>query len=74
MKNRDLADQFPSSEVIGTDISNTMTLFVPPNCRFELDDAELDWIFAPCSFDSIYIRYMMASIGDWPRLYKQAYE
>jgi hypothetical protein len=51
-----------------------MPMFVPPNCRFEIDDCELDWTFAPSSFDFVHIRYMMASVGDWPRLYAQALE
>jgi len=69
----DFADAFPSAEVIGTDISDMMPSYVPPNCRFELDDAELEWTYKPDSFDFIHMRYLMGAIGDWPRLYKQAY-
>jgi hypothetical protein len=51
-----------------------MPMFVPPNCRFEIDDCELDWTFAPSSFDFVHIRYMMAAIGDWPRLYVHQFD
>lgn len=71
---RDFADAFPSAEVIGTDLSDMMPSYVPPNCRFEIDDAELEWTFAPDSFDFIHLRYLMGGIGDWPRLYRQAYQ
>jgi SAM-dependent methyltransferase len=70
----DFADQNPSSEVIGTDLSDTMPSWVPPNCRFELDDAELDWTYAPNSFDFIHMRYLMGAIGDFPRLYEQVFK
>lgn len=50
-----------------------MPSYVPPNCRFELDDAELEWTFKPDSFDFVHMRYLMGAISDWGRLYKQAY-
>jgi hypothetical protein len=68
---RDFADQFPSAEVIGTDISPIQPSFVPPNLKFELDDAQLDWTYPPSCFDYIHIRCLMGSINDWPRLYSQ---
>ncbi|RYP88867.1 hypothetical protein DL770_004565 [Monosporascus sp. CRB-9-2] len=70
----DMADEFPSAEVIGTDISPTQPSWVPPNLSFQIDDAQLDWTFTPESFDFIHIRYMHAAIADWPRLYEQVYQ
>ncbi|RYO96507.1 hypothetical protein DL765_011596 [Monosporascus sp. GIB2] len=70
----DMADEFPSAEVIGTDISPTQPSWVPPNLSFQIDDAQLDWTFKPESFDFIHIRYMHAAIADWPRLYEQVYQ
>ncbi|PKS08525.1 hypothetical protein jhhlp_004910 [Lomentospora prolificans] len=70
----DMADQFPSAEVIGTDISPTQPSWTPPNCSFQIDDAQLDWTFAPESFDFIHIRYMHAAFEDWDRLYAQVYK
>ncbi|RYP40580.1 hypothetical protein DL767_001580 [Monosporascus sp. MG133] len=70
----DMADEFPSAEVIGTDISPTQPSWVPPNLSFQIDDAQLDWTFKPESFDFIHIRYMHAAIADWPRFYEQVYQ
>lgn len=59
--------------MIGTDISVIQPVWCPPNLTFEIDDATQDWTFAPNSFDYVHIRYMLGSIQDWPRLFKQAY-
>ncbi|KAF3927404.1 hypothetical protein ABW21_db0205833 [Orbilia brochopaga] len=41
---------------------------------FEVDDVESEWTHTPDSFDLIYSRYMLGSIQDWPRLFRQAYK
>lgn len=46
---------------------------MPSNCKFELDDASLDWTYPENSFDFIHFRYLLGSIADYPKLYKQAY-
>ncbi|KAH7165336.1 S-adenosyl-L-methionine-dependent methyltransferase [Dactylonectria macrodidyma] len=70
----DIADEFPSAEVIGTDISPTQPAWVPPNLSFQIDDAQLDWTFEPESFDFIHVRYMHGAIDDWGKLYKQMFQ
>ena len=72
-KYSDVADQFPSAQVTGTDISPTQPSWVPPNLSFQIDDAQLDWTWEPESFDFIHLRYMQGAIDDWPRLYRQMY-
>ncbi|KAH7131337.1 S-adenosyl-L-methionine-dependent methyltransferase [Dactylonectria macrodidyma] len=67
----DIADEFPSAEVIGTDISPTQPRWVPPNLEFQIDDAQQGWTFEPESFDFIHVRYMQGSIDDWTKLDKQ---
>ncbi|KAI5459466.1 S-adenosyl-L-methionine-dependent methyltransferase [Mariannaea sp. PMI_226] len=69
-----IADEFPSAVVIGTDIAPTQPSWVPPNVEFQIDDAQLDWTFQPESFDFIHIRYLQGSIDDWSKLYNQAYK
>ncbi|KAK0631293.1 S-adenosyl-L-methionine-dependent methyltransferase [Immersiella caudata] len=69
----DFADQFPHASVIGTDISPSQPSWVPPNLKFEIDDATLDWTYPENHFDYIHIRYLFGSIADWPKLLKQAY-
>ncbi|KAE9969589.1 hypothetical protein BLS_005308 [Venturia inaequalis] len=40
----DFADLYPSAEVIGTDLSMIQPDWVPPNLRFDIDDAELEHV------------------------------
>ncbi|KAH8177943.1 methyltransferase domain-containing protein [Sarocladium implicatum] len=69
----DFADQFPDAEVIGTDISPTQSPWVPPNCKFELEDAELLWTYPDNHFDYIHTRLLIGSIKDWAKFYAQVY-
>lgn len=44
---------------------------MPPNVKFEVDDAESEWPYhAP--FDYIHGRSLCGAIGDWDKLYGQA--
>ncbi|EXM21537.1 hypothetical protein ACKLNR_015266 [Fusarium oxysporum f. sp. zingiberi] len=70
----DMADKFPSAEVIGVDISPTQPSWVPPNLKFQIDDAQLDWTFAPASFDFIHVRYMHGAFDNWQKLYHQMFK
>lgn len=69
--NSDFANEFPSAEVIGTDLSPIQPAWTPPNCKFELDDASQVWTFADNTFDYIHIRCLLGSIEDWVRLYRE---
>jgi hypothetical protein len=71
---RDFADAYLSAEVIGTDLSPIQPLFVPPNCKFELDDAQAEWTYPPNTFDFVHISCLFGSISDWPALYAQIYK
>ncbi|KAI9813059.1 MAG: proliferating cell nuclear antigen [Pycnora praestabilis] len=68
------ADEYPSAQVIGTDLSPIQPAFVPPNCQFEIDDCCQDWTYANDSFEFVHIRVMLGSVADWPAFYKQAYD
>lgn len=70
----DFADEHPSATVIGTDISPIQPTWVPPNLKFEIDDAQLEWTFADNDFDYIHIRCLMGSIDNWPLLYQRAFK
>ncbi|KAJ3530706.1 hypothetical protein NM208_g9209 [Fusarium decemcellulare] len=56
----DMADAYPSAEVIGTDISPIQPF--------------LEWTYRPESFDFVHIRALYGSISDWGELYRQAYQ
>ncbi|KAI9778816.1 MAG: hypothetical protein M1839_007906 [Geoglossum umbratile] len=70
----DFADEFPGAEVIGTDLSPIQPSWVPPNVKFEVDDAEANWTFPPDHFDFIHARTMGGSIANMDKLLAQCYE
>ncbi|KAF2265077.1 S-adenosyl-L-methionine-dependent methyltransferase, partial [Lojkania enalia] len=70
----DFADENPGSEVLGTDLSPIQPTWVPPNCKFYIDDAESEWVFSGPKFDFIHCRGMSGSIGDWDALVAKAYD
>ena len=70
----EFADEFPASVVIGTDLSPIQPSWVPPNCKFVVDDAESDWMYRPGeAFDYIHGRGLGGSIADWTRFYREVY-
>jgi hypothetical protein len=46
---------------------------VPPNVKFEIDDAEEPWTWSENFFDLIHLRTMTGVIRDWDRLFEQAF-
>jgi ubiquinone/menaquinone biosynthesis C-methylase UbiE len=69
----EMAEKFPSAEVIGTDVAPTQPDWVPPNCHFEVDDIERIWTWREDSFDFIFSRDLLLAIRDWPALVDQTY-
>lgn len=69
----DFADEFPNVEVIGTDLSPIQPTWVPPNVKFELEDATKTWTWPENTFDFIHMRYLFGAIADWNALYEEAY-
>ncbi|KAK5791515.1 hypothetical protein VI817_006824 [Penicillium citrinum] len=70
----EMAEDYPTIDIIGTDLSPIQPNWAPPNCRFFIDDAESDWTFTPDeAFDYIHARSLGGGIGDWPRLLRQAF-
>ncbi|WPG97566.1 Hypothetical protein R9X50_00034300 [Acrodontium crateriforme] len=69
----DFADQFPTCEVTGIDLSPGQPDTVPPNLRFIIDDAEDPWMYDQ-PFDYIHARLMAGCFADWPHFFQQAYE
>ncbi|BDD55982.1 hypothetical protein MAP00_001462 [Monascus purpureus] len=68
----DFADQHPDAEVIGNDLSVIQPTWLPPNCRFEIDDFEQPWEYSR-PFDFIHGRELEGSIQDHDRLFQQAF-
>ncbi|KAF3763177.1 hypothetical protein M406DRAFT_340819 [Cryphonectria parasitica EP155] len=67
--------EHPESDVLGTDLSPIQPEYVPPNCRFEIDDAEDDWVFSH-KFDYIHARYMTGAfhVSKFPDIFRMCYE
>ncbi|EEU37717.1 uncharacterized protein NECHADRAFT_87533 [Fusarium vanettenii 77-13-4] len=70
----DFADEFPNTEVVGTDISPIQPSWIPPNLKFEIDDCSQEWTFEPNSVDFVHMRFLYGSIKDWSFLINQAYK
>ncbi|RMJ09508.1 hypothetical protein CDV36_010849 [Fusarium kuroshium] len=69
----DFADQFPSAEVIGTDLSPIQPAWTPTNCAFEVDDYESEWSYHK-KFDFIHARELEGCISNDDELFRQAYK
>lgn len=69
----DIADDNPSAQVIGVDLSPMQPTAVPPNLEFQIMDADEPWDFST-KFDLIHTRLMNGfSIQSWPHFYEQAF-
>lgn len=69
----DIAEEFPSARVKGTDISPIQPEWVPPNCHFYIDDVESPWVFKD-QFDYIHGRAMGGVIADWSKFHAECFK
>ncbi|CAO2647495.1 Nn.00g084170.m01.CDS01 [Neocucurbitaria sp. VM-36] len=69
----DCGEQFSGATVTATDLSPIQPTWVPPNVKFELDDAEQTWTWERDFFDLIHMRTMTGCIRDWDKLFAQAF-
>ncbi|KAI5803522.1 S-adenosyl-L-methionine-dependent methyltransferase [Peziza echinospora] len=70
----DIAEEFPDAEIIGNDLSPIQPVWVPPNVRFEVDDAEAPWTHPKDYFDLIHLRTLSGSFQDWDAVIAQVYD
>lgn len=73
----EVADKYPGALVQGVDLYPPPDTWVPPNCKFEVDDVLKPWEFKQNGrFDLIHLRDMFGSFTDeqWRLIYKQAYK
>lgn len=66
------ADEHPSANVLGVDLSPIQPISVPPNCSFRVDNIKADWVEEE-QYDFIHSRDMMVGMKDWPRFLEQCY-
>ncbi|KAJ4289302.1 hypothetical protein N0V88_007053 [Collariella sp. IMI 366227] len=72
MDMQDFADRYTNAQVTGTDVSAMQPTWLPPNCQFIVDDANLPWAFSK-GFDFIHARMMNGTITDWAKFYREAF-
>ncbi|SCO12194.1 related to TAM domain methyltransferase [Fusarium fujikuroi] len=68
----DFADEHPSAEVIGNDLSPIQPEWNPPNCTFEVDDFEDEWLYRS-EFDFVHARELEACVGDEDLMLQRAF-
>ncbi|KAI9742701.1 MAG: hypothetical protein M1818_003842 [Claussenomyces sp. TS43310] len=68
----EMANKYPSANVIGTDLSPIQPDYVPPNCCFQVDDVEEDWTFGH-KFDYIHSRMMVTCFRSFPAVIAKAF-
>ncbi|KAE8353143.1 S-adenosyl-L-methionine-dependent methyltransferase [Aspergillus coremiiformis] len=69
----DFADEYGSAQVVGNDLSPIQPKWVPPNCQFEIDNFESDWLYKT-PFDYIHARELAGCIGNVDKLFRQAFD
>ncbi|KAK5657989.1 hypothetical protein OQA88_2543, partial [Cercophora sp. LCS_1] len=69
----DFAEEFPDCQVIGTDVSPIQPSWVPPNVKFEIEDATQPWTYPANSFDYVHIRWLIGSVPSWEALFAEAF-
>ena len=65
------AEQHPDCQVKGIDLSPIQPTWVPPNCYFEIDDFNMEWLDEG-KFDLIHARELLGTAPDWPAVYAKA--
>ncbi|KPM36931.1 hypothetical protein AK830_g9631 [Neonectria ditissima] len=69
----EFADANPQAEVIGVDLSPIQPSFVPPNCKFEIDDLEKEWTWK-VPFDYVFSRMMTGSFASPKAMAERVFE
>jgi SAM-dependent methyltransferase len=70
----DVADKYPTATVLGVDLAPIQPSWVPPNCHFEVDDIEDDWLYDENKFDFIHARDLYLAVRDWDKVIRQSHQ
>ncbi|KAH8654208.1 S-adenosyl-L-methionine-dependent methyltransferase [Ilyonectria robusta] len=66
------ADDYPSAQVIGLDLSPIQPDVVPPNVTFIVDDIEDEWLNGD-NFDLVHLRHVMPYLESPEKVLKKAF-
>ncbi|KAK0610681.1 S-adenosyl-L-methionine-dependent methyltransferase [Bombardia bombarda] len=67
----EFAIKYPDCKVVGTDLSPIQPNEVPPNCHFEIDNAEDVWVFTLFSY--IHSRFMCGAFSSFHKVFASAF-
>lgn len=67
----EMADEYPSADVTGNDLSPIQPGWVPPNCFFEVNDCESSWDYSK-PFTFIHARSLGGSVRDYAKLFERS--
>jgi hypothetical protein len=68
-----VGDEYPSAQILGIDLSPIQPVWVPPNVKFMVDDAESSWLEPENFYDLIHARHVTQAFKDFPTLLQRAY-
>ena len=68
----EIAEQYPSASVIGTDLSKIQPDRIQQNVKYEIEDFEDEWPYGCGAFDFNHSRFNITAVSNWPRLFHQA--
>ncbi|KAI1500204.1 S-adenosyl-L-methionine-dependent methyltransferase [Biscogniauxia marginata] len=69
----EMADKYPSAEVLGIDLSPIQPIWIPANCKFLLDDVEDTWENGH-NWDFAHMRNMIPILRDPVKVLKDVFE
>ncbi|KAH8592330.1 S-adenosyl-L-methionine-dependent methyltransferase [Bisporella sp. PMI_857] len=69
----DMGDEYPSSSILGVDLSPIQPSWVPPNVKFMVDDVESPWLHNTGYFDYIHARHISVAMKNMPQLCAEAF-
>lgn len=70
----EMAELFPDTAVVGTDLSPSQPTVIPPNLQFVIDDAaEPDWLYPHAHFSYIHTRVLLGCFEDFRQIISRAF-
>ncbi|KAI0549603.1 S-adenosyl-L-methionine-dependent methyltransferase [Xylaria curta] len=69
----EMADMYPSAEVLGVDLSPIQPPWIPSNCKFTIDDVEDTWENGQ-DWDFVHLRNMIPILRNPVQLLKNVYD
>ncbi|ORY67184.1 S-adenosyl-L-methionine-dependent methyltransferase [Pseudomassariella vexata] len=69
----EFANQNPSSQVVGTDLSKIQPENAPANCTFEKEDSEEEWLYSH-KFDYVHLRAVFSCFDNPKMVMRHAFQ